>query len=87
MLHYPAVIKAYKSDYLGTAYKCLLNAVDFVHAIDPNINYAKILVIMQSSGMGKSKTIDTIAQERILLLLCMRKDLGPNSFGAGHSLL
>src|SRR5277367_5362407 len=50
-------------------------------------SYAKILVITQSSGMGKSKTVDTIARERILFPLCMREDLGENSFGAWHGQL
>ena len=46
-------------------------------------NYAKYIPIVQSSGMGKSKTVDKVATERILFPMCLRDDIG----GAYHVLL
>jgi hypothetical protein len=45
-------------------------------------NYAKIIPIAQSSGTGKSKTVDKVAMERILFPICLREDIGKNYFGA-----
>jgi len=36
----------------------------------------------QSSGTGKSKTVDRIGEDRILFPMCLREDLGENVFGA-----
>jgi hypothetical protein len=45
-------------------------------------HYAKIIPVAQSSGTGKSKTVDMVAMERILFPLCLRESLGENFFGA-----
>jgi hypothetical protein len=71
---------------MGTAHKCLLGVVDKVNALKEESSYAKILAITQSSGMGKSKTVDAVSQERILFPLCLRENLGANSFGTRHEL-
>jgi len=45
-------------------------------------NYAKIIPIAQSSGTGKSKTVDKVAMERILFPICLRENIEKNYFGA-----
>ena len=45
-------------------------------------SYAKIMPIAQSSGTGKSKTVDMVACERILFPICLREDIGKNYFGS-----
>jgi hypothetical protein len=73
-------------EYLGDAYKALLETIDRVHALPVEDHCAKIIPVIQSSGMGKSKTADKIATERILFPLCIRESLGKNGFGAPHEL-
>jgi hypothetical protein len=51
--------------------QCLRNptqTIDEMQALPPERHYAKVVPIAQSSGTGKSKTVDKIATERILLL-------------------
>jgi hypothetical protein len=77
-----AVIRAWGMKYYGEAHKVLLEAIDELHARPIWLNYAKIIPIAQSSGTGKSKTVDKIATERILFPLCLRESLGKKFFGA-----
>jgi hypothetical protein len=79
-----AVIHAWKSEYKGQAQKRLMVAIDKLHSVDPSRNYAKILPITQSSGTGKSKAVDAMSMERIVLPLCLRENLGPNIFGTSR---
>jgi hypothetical protein len=81
-----AVISAWNAEYHGTAHKVLLKAVDEVHALPRDHRYARIIPVAQSSGTGKSKTIDKIATERILFPICLREDLSEQYFGACHEL-
>ena len=81
-----AVISAWNAEYHGTAHKVLLKAVDEAHALPTEHQYARIVPVAQSSGTGKSKTIDKIATERILFPLCLREDLSEKYFGACHEL-
>ena len=67
--------------YHGDAYKCLLEAIDEVQALPAEVHYVKTIPIVQSSGMGKSKTVDRIATEWILFPLCLHESLGKNAFG------
>lgn len=73
---------AWKSEYYGNAHKTMLQAVDEIHNMPLDKHYAKILTVVQSSGTGKSKTVDKIATERIVFPLCLRESLGLNYFGA-----
>jgi len=66
-------------------YKVLLGAIDEVHALPVKTCYVKTIPIVQSSGMGKSRTVDRIAMERILFPLCLRDYLGNNYFGTQQS--
>jgi hypothetical protein len=63
-------------EYHGNAHKVLLQTIDELHARPVEHNYAKIIHITQSSGTGKSKTVDMVAMERILFPICLREDLG-----------
>lgn len=81
LIEFLAVISAWKLNYLGDAHKVLLRAVDELHGLREEHNYAKVMPITQSSGTGKSKTIDKISMERILFPICLREDLGENTFG------
>jgi|SRR5882762_8936566 hypothetical protein len=76
-----AVIRAWGLEYYGDAHKILLNAIDGLHTLSTKHNYAKIMPIAQSSGTGKSKTVDKVAMERILFPLCLREDIGKSYFG------
>ena len=76
-----AVIRAWHLEYKGNAYKALLDMVDAIHTMPVKKNYAKAVPVAQSSGTGKSKTVDKIATERILLPMCLRISLGKNYFG------
>jgi len=60
----------------------MLKAIDSLHALPTNSDCAKILPVVQSSGVGKSKTMDKIATERIVLPLCLREYIGRSYFGA-----
>jgi len=75
------VIQAWNLEYLGDAYKALLATIDEAHSKPIETNYAKIVPVAQSSGTGKSKTVDRIAEERILIPLCLREEL-ERGFGA-----
>ena len=77
-----AVIEAWKLEYRGEAYKALLQAIDEMQALPVEQHYAKIIPVTQSSGTGKSRTVDRIATERILFPICLREDLGADYFGA-----
>src|SRR6266568_2489481 len=81
-----AVIGAWNLKYQGIAHKVLLEAVDEVHALPRGRQYARIVPVSQSSGTGKSKTIDKIATERILFPICLREDLPEQYFGACREL-
>jgi hypothetical protein len=76
-----AVIRAFNSQYLGCAHKVLLMAIDEAHARPVSQNYAKIIPIAQSSGTGKSRTVDQVATERILFPLCLREEIDKEYFG------
>lgn len=76
-----AVIKAFGSKYLGNAHLAMIKAIDDAHSMDHRANYIKSVVATQSSGSGKSKLADEVAKMRITLLLCLREDLGRDSFG------
>jgi hypothetical protein len=80
--YYLAVIKAFNLDYRGDAYLVLLEAIDRLHKQPMVQHYAKTVPITQSSGTGKSKTVDKVATERILFPLCLREDLGKSYYGA-----
>jgi hypothetical protein len=77
-----AVIRARKQEYYGDSHKILIRAMDELHMLPLGRNCAKIMPIAQSSGTGKSKTVEMVGMERILLPLCLREELGENVFGA-----
>src|SRR5277367_4316273 len=82
MSPFSAVIRAWNSNFHGNADEALLRAVDRLHSLPVEKNYAKIIAIIQSSGTGKSKTVDAIAMKRIAFPLCIRGNLGNDAFGA-----
>jgi hypothetical protein len=75
-----AVISAWDMPFKGQAHGRLMVAIDELNSAEAN-SYAKILPITQSSGTGKSKTVDQMAMERIVLPLCLRENLEPYAFG------
>jgi hypothetical protein len=75
------VISAWKSDYRGDAYKIMLGVIDDLHRNAGTSGSAKLVPVVQSSGTGKSRTVDKIATERILFPLCLRENIGPDYFG------
>jgi hypothetical protein len=79
-----AVIRAWKQEYHGDAHKILIRAMDELHMLPLSRNYAKIMPITQSSGTGKSKTVEMVGKERILLPLCLREELGDKAYGASY---
>ena len=80
--HYSlAVISAWSTEYRGKSAESLLQSIDDVHNQPVERRYAKIVPIIQSSGTGKSKTVDEIAKTRILFPLCLREDIGRDYFG------
>jgi len=81
-----AVIRAWGLEYHGNAHKILLKAIDKLHMLSVELNYAKLMPIAQSSGMGKSKTADQAATERILFPICLRENIGKKYFGVYHGL-
>ena len=82
-----AVIRAWSLKYHGDAHKVLLKAIDDLHARPIRCNYAKIIPIAQSSGTGKSKTVDKVATMRILFPICLREDIGNDYFGVWQRIL
>jgi hypothetical protein len=74
------VIQAWKAKYIGNSHRILLQAIDKLN--DEREHYAKIIAMIQSSGTGKSKTMDEIAKERVLFPLCLREDIGVDYYGA-----
>jgi len=76
-----AVINAWGTQYVGHADKILLQAVDAINRLPVENHYAKIIPVAQSSGTGKSRTVDKIATERILFPLCLRENLRSTHFG------
>jgi hypothetical protein len=81
-----AVINAWNRPYLGDAHQILLKAIDDLHNLSSTHTYAKIIPVVQSSGTGKSKTVDKIGTERILFPMCLREELGSDLFGASRTM-
>jgi hypothetical protein len=77
-------MKAWKEKYLGGSAQSLEDAIDEINKQEVQRNYAKIIAIIQSSGTGKSKTVDQIAKKRVLFPLCLREEIGNNYFGANR---
>jgi hypothetical protein len=67
--------------YHGDAHKILLKAIDDLHMLPMQNNYAKIIPIAQLSGMGKSKTVDKVAMEWIPLPICLCEYIKKSYFG------
>ena len=82
------MIKAWRSKYICQAHNALLNASDHAHTFRGKAiyNYAKILSITQSSGTRKSRAVDATAMKCIVIPLCLREDLGADSFGGRRTL-
>jgi hypothetical protein len=59
--------------------------VDELHELKQERNYAKMIPIIQSSGTGKSRTVDNVGKERVLFPMCLREDLGKDLFGPSHA--
>jgi hypothetical protein len=75
-----AVIGAWDLPFKGQAHELLMIAIDEANMAEGS-DYAKILPIIQSSGTGKSKAVDAMAMERIVLQLCIRENVEPYAFG------
>ena len=67
------VIQAWKAKYLGTTHRALSEATDDLNNQPPARHYAKIIAMIQSSGTGKSETMDEITKDRVLFPLCYMK--------------
>ena len=70
-------------EYYGSrsAHKVLLQATDKLYNLDQHKNYAKNIPFAQSSGIGKSKTMEKVATEQIPLPMCPHEDTGEKHFG------
>ena len=75
------MIRAWDLEYYGFAYEVMLQAIDEIHGWPVEQHYAKVLPVAQSSGTGKSKSMDMIARQRITFPFCLREDLGNDYFG------
>lgn len=71
----PAVICAWSLKYHGNTHKFWLKAINDLHMLPIQHNYAKIIAIDQSFGSGKSKTVDKVAMEQILFPICLCEDI------------
>jgi hypothetical protein len=69
------VISPWNLEYRGHANKILLQAIDEVYSLPEMKYYSRIVPVVQSSGTGKSRTVDEIAKERILFSVCLRENL------------
>ena len=58
----------------------LLKTIDDVYVLPVAQNYAKVVILVQSSGTGKFKTVDKITTEQILFPLCLHKSHSKNYF-------
>lgn len=67
-----AVIDAFHAPYIGAGYQILLSAIDSMTA--SAFNYANLLPVVQSSGMGKSKAVHEIGNHRVVISMCLRED-------------
>ncbi|KAM6501351.1 hypothetical protein JOM56_004365 [Amanita muscaria] len=76
----PAVIRAFNLPYYGGSHTLLLRVIDELHALPIERKHTNIVPIVQSSGTGKSKTVDEVAKMRILFPLCIREHIGENCF-------
>lgn len=61
---------AFKSEYLGDNHKFMLQAVD---QLVTEKHHAHILPVVQSSGTGKTRTLYKIAEDRIVIQMCIRE--------------
>ncbi|KAG9080601.1 hypothetical protein FRC06_006366, partial [Ceratobasidium sp. 370] len=58
-----ATKRAWKEPYVGSAPRLLRKAIDQMNAQRADKDYANFLPIIQSSGMGKSRTVDELARQ------------------------
>ncbi|KIL66650.1 hypothetical protein M378DRAFT_10017 [Amanita muscaria Koide BX008] len=75
-----AVICAFNLPYYGGSHTLLLRVIDELHALPIERKHTNIVPIVQSSGTGKSKTVDEVAKMRILFPLCIREHIGEICF-------
>jgi hypothetical protein len=57
-----ATRKAWKQNYLGKAQDCLLDTIEMAYPGRATGPYANFIPIIQSSGMGKLRTVDEVAK-------------------------
>jgi hypothetical protein len=67
-----ATVKSWNQVYVGSAANCLYDTIrDHCVTKDPTI-YARYAAILQSSGMGKSRTIDELSKEHFVIPINLR---------------
>ena len=71
-----AIKRAWDTKFVGRAHERLLNRLA---SLAPNKNpdsapYWNVLPIMQSSGMGKSRTVDELAKMVFTIPICLREE-------------
>ena len=59
-------------DYVGNANNLLFDHIKYFYEKDSN--FARYTSIVQSSGMGKSRTIDELSKNHLLVPLNLRED-------------
>ncbi|KAG9096326.1 hypothetical protein FRC06_008772, partial [Ceratobasidium sp. 370] len=67
-----ATKRAWKEPYVGSAPRLLRKAMDRMNAQRADNDYANFLPIIQSSGMGKSRTVDELARQVFTLPFNLR---------------
>jgi hypothetical protein len=77
----PGYSAAFFTDYIGNGHKVLLAAINEdlrVHQTDQF--YCLAMTILQSSGFGKSRTVDELSKLRFGIVFNLREVLPPDQF-------
>ncbi|KAF8637023.1 hypothetical protein AX17_003092 [Amanita inopinata Kibby_2008] len=73
-----ATIDSWEYDYIGTAHQCLYQVMTSYCRDNSKRTYGRFLSVVQSSGTGKSRMIDELSKEHIVIPINLR---GPRSTG------
>ncbi|KAM6504148.1 hypothetical protein JOM56_001091 [Amanita muscaria] len=67
-----ATIRSWKSPFIGKAHKALYDTISNVCSGSARNIYARLLAVVQSSGMGKSRMVDELSKEQFVIPINLR---------------
>jgi hypothetical protein len=70
-IQFLATLESWKEGYVGAAHKVLYNSISTQFQAG-NRTYARYQAVVQSSGMGKSRMIDELSKDHLVIPINLR---------------